>query len=197
MKRTAGMIAVMGALAAAGAVEVAAQDATRERSRRSGAGGIEAIMQMRDRLELTEEQIASLDELRRESVERRSAERAAMSEMRSQLAAGQIRRSELMAFMEERRDARVGVADQERARLGTVLDSAQLATVEELRTRSGRAARYRDGARRAPRAGVARGYRGGRGPGMTRGERSFRREDALRRHGPRDSNRGWRPRGWR
>jgi hypothetical protein len=162
MKRTTSSIIVLSALMAMGALDVAAQQAgDRERRRPARGGGVEAIMQMRDRLELTEGQIAELEEIRRETVARRSAEMADMAEMRSRLRAGEIRRSELMAFMEDRRDANAGVADEHRARVDAVLSEEQLAAVQEMRTRARDGVRGRQGVRRGPRGG----FRPGAGPG--------------------------------
>jgi hypothetical protein len=86
---------------------------------------------------------------------------AEMAEMRSRLRAGEIRRSELMAFMEDRRDANAGVADEQRARVDAVLSEEQLAAVQEMRTRARGDMRGRQGVRRGPRGG----FRPGAGPG--------------------------------
>ena len=177
MKRTTSRLIVLSALMAMGALDVAAQQAGgRERRRPARGAGVEAIMQMRDRLELTEGQIAELEEIRRETVARRSAEMAEMAEMRSRLRAGEIRRSELMAFMEDRRDANAGVAEEQRARVDAVLSEEQLAAVQEMRTRARGDMRGRQGVRRGPRGGV----RPGAGPdarnlrsGFSQGELAF------------------------
>ncbi|MDH3205421.1 MAG: hypothetical protein OEO79_02350 [Gemmatimonadota bacterium] len=119
-----GIIAV-GALAVLGAAQVAAQD-------------IESIMRARERLELTESQLEGLEVIRREAVQERTTELAQMQELRSQLDAGQIQRSEVMAFMEDRREARQAIAEQRREQLAAVLDESQLERVQEMRRRSGR-----------------------------------------------------------
>ena len=186
MRRTTGGWIVLGALVAFGATDIVAQDAVQEPVRegpRVRALPVEAVMRMRDRLELTEEQVAELDVIRREIVEERSTERAALAEMRSRLAAGQIRRSELMAFMEERQDATEGVTDQRRARVEGVLTEAQLETLQELRVRADAFAR----GRASVRGGERDGFRGR--PGMRGGRRPwagprFRRDRSGVRAGP-------------
>ena len=142
MKKINGGMVALSALAVLGATDVSAQI-------------VESIMRARERLELTEVQIESLDNIRRETVEERTTEMAEMQELRSQLDAGQIRRSDLMAFMEERQEARAAVNDQRRARVETVLTESQLEMVQEMRRRGGRSG-----------VGVRPGGRPGRdGPG--------------------------------
>jgi chromosome segregation ATPase len=122
------------------------------------AQGVEAIMRARETLALTEDQISRLDAIRREVVAERSAAQAEMAELRSQLSAGQIRQSQLMAAQEERADAAQGRAEDVRARVDAVLTEEQRAQVEQMRTRA-----QRGGGRRPA---VARGGgRGGFGPG--------------------------------
>jgi len=121
------------------------------------AQGVEAIMRARETLALTEDQISRLDAIRRDVIAERSAAQAEMAELRSQLSAGQIRQSQLMAAQEERADAAQGRAEEVRARVDAVLTEEQRAQVEQMRTRG-----QRVGGRRP---GVARGGRGGFGPG--------------------------------
>jgi hypothetical protein len=130
------------------------------------AQGVEAIMRARETLALTEDQISRLDAIRRDVVAQRSAEQAEIAELRSQLSAGQIRRSQLMAAQEERADEAQRRADDVRARVDAVLTEEQRAQVEQLRTRAERV-----GARRS---GVGRGGRGGFGPGGPVGPRNRR-----------------------
>jgi hypothetical protein len=122
------------------------------------AQGVEAIMRARETLALTEDQISRLDAIRREVVAQRSAEQAEIAELRSQLSAGQIRQSELMAAQEERADAAQGRAEDVRTRVDAVLTEEQRAQVEQLRVRG-----QRVGARRP---GFAPGGRGGPGGGF-------------------------------
>lgn len=190
--RKSGILA-FSALVVFGASEANAQDDMRRRGQGFQRGAeYETVMSLRERLELTDGQIASLDALRRESVERRNVDRAEMEEMRSQLRAGQIRQSEMMAFLEDRRDATVDRTEDRRASLEGVLNETQLEAVDNLRTRAGVAARR--GARgirndrrtargqgfrnsRGPRGGQGQGFRGERGPrgGQGQGFRGPRR----------------------
>jgi hypothetical protein len=97
--------------------------------------GVEAIMRARESLALTEAQIGQLDAIRREIVAERSAEQAEMAELRSQLSAGQIRQSEVMAAQEDRQAAAEGRVEARRARIDAVLTEEQRASVELLRNR--------------------------------------------------------------
>lgn len=184
MKRSIGITIVLTALAGSGAVDIAAQDEVAERRRGRRGPAVEAIMQMRDRLELTDGQIAELETIRRESVQRRNAEMAELNEMRSQLAAGQIQRSDMMAFMEDRREANAGLSEQRGAQLEAVLSEDQLGTLEQIR-----------GNARAFARGRASGIRGSRGE-FRRGQRSFRQGRREFRQGQRSfrqGRRGFRP----
>lgn len=155
---------------------------------------IEAVMSMRERLALTDDQISRLDGLRAESVERRNADRAEMAEMQSRLSAGQIQRSEMMAFIEDRRAAMGDRRADHRASLEGVLDAEQLETLQDIGSRSRSFRGGRAGARagrdrvRSLRAGVragrgsfrgSRGMRGARGAGIRSG-RGFRDADRAR-----------------
>jgi chromosome segregation ATPase len=156
---------VIGWLLVVGAGEIAAQQGPQRRARMGmeiRGSEVEAILRLRDRLELTEDQVARLDEVRRESVARRSEQMARMAELRSQLAAGQVRRSELMAAMEEHQDANRAFAQERQEFVDGLLTEAQRATLDELRPR-GRQLRARGrwmpqrGAFRGPRAAPFRG----------------------------------------
>ncbi len=146
------------------------------------AQSIESIMRAQERLELTDEQLELLDGLRRESVQERTAEMAEMAELRSQLEAGQIQRSELMAFMEERREVRQTMAEERRGRLEGVLTEDQLESLQQLRRRG--------------RMGVRLGGRSGMdGPGFApRGRVGLRGPEGSRRGPPRAAQR-FAPRG--
>ena len=131
------------------------------------AQNVERIMRARETLALSEDQISQLDAIRREIVSQRSAERAEMDELRSQLAAGQIRQSQLMAAQEARADAAQSRAEDVRTRIEAVLTEEQRASLELM------AARGRGGARRPGFAPGGRGGvgRGGLGPIGGRGRR--------------------------
>jgi hypothetical protein len=174
----------LSALLLVGATQTGAQETADDASRPALRRGVdvESIMSMRERLALTEDQLAALDAIRRETVQLRTAEMAEGAEMRSRLRAGLIRPSEMMAFMEDRRDANAGVAEERRERIEAVLDEAQLESLREIRT-GGRAfmrerAGMRGGRGRAlgPSRGrgvPGRGLRSGRRPGDGP-ERGFR-----------------------
>jgi hypothetical protein len=171
MRKVTGGIVALGALAVMGATEVAGQQ-------------VEAIMRARERLELTEAQVESLDALRREAVLDRTAEMAELQEMRSQLEAGQIQRSELMAFMEERRAGRQEAVERQRERVEAILSEDQLETLQQMRQRQRRV-----GARPGGRPGMD-------GPGFApRGRAGLRGLQGPRRGPPVAAPRGFAPRG--
>lgn len=175
MKMNGGALALV-ALAVLGANDLSAQaEATQRRPGPRGGADAETIMAMRDRLELTEEQIAALDEIRSETVALRSSHRSAMAEMRSRFQAGEIERSELMAFMEDLRSSAPATREQRRERIEAVLDEAQLETLSRIRAERRAFARGRASARRggpAMRGGRGPAMRDGRGPAV-RGGRGF------------------------
>lgn len=191
MKKTMGGSIALTALLALLSVPVAAQDDDQERRGMRRGADIESIMSIRERLELTEDQVRQLDALRAEEVERRGADRAAMAEMRSQLRAGQIERSEMMAFMEQRRDARPEIAEATRSRIDEILQPEQRESLDQYRAERRAYERGRQSGRRE--AGM-RGRGGGgerafqRGPrsarGFERGPRSERRFQRGLRRGP-------------
>ena len=152
MRKSVKIAAIAGALLVLGGGRVAGQN-------------VEGIMRARETLALTEDQISRLDAIRREVVAQRSAERAEMDELRSQLSAGQIRQSELMAAEEERVDAAQGRAEDVRTRIDAGLPEEQRASVEQMRTRADRVRGRRPGFGGGGRAGIAPGGRGGFGPG--------------------------------
>ncbi|MEQ1855033.1 MAG: Spy/CpxP family protein refolding chaperone [Longimicrobiales bacterium] len=151
--------------------------------------GVEAIMSARETLELSADQIQRLDAIRREIVAQRSAEMAEMAELRSQLAAGQVRRSEVIAAQEDRQAAAEGRAEERRTRIDAVLTEEQRTAVDQMRTRADRVRDRRQGFGPG-RGGVGPGNggvgRGGVGPG------GFAPGDAGR--GPRGGRGGFGPR---
>jgi hypothetical protein len=111
----------------------------------------------RERLELTEDQVSRLDALRSERVERRTLAAADMNELRSQLRAGTIERTEAMERMRTAREARAGQAEQDRAAIEALLNENQRATLEQLQSQR----RAFEAGRRSALRGQARGPRGG------------------------------------
>lgn len=185
MNRNTGLALAVSVLTLISAANISAQSETEsERSRRGmrRSANAETVMSMREHLALTEDQIAQLDAIRADGVQLQNATRAELAEMRSQLQAGQIRRSEMMAFMENRRDAVMATAGDLEARIQGVLTETQLGSLEETRAGRQAGARGRAGARggrsgargaRGGRSGVrgARGWRGARGARGARGGR--------------------------
>lgn len=173
--RMSGMIA-LGALITIGANDIAGQQGQNrnrgEVTMRRGQG-VEAIMQMREQLELTEAQLSSLEEIRRETIQRRVATLAEAAEVRSQLSAGQIKRSEMMAFMEDRQEANAGVAEAVRERVSGILTEDQRASLQEIGARRQAFARGQARGNRGGSVGVRGGFRGRPGAGMRPG-RGFR-----------------------
>ena len=194
MKRTTGAVIALSALVAISAIDIAAQDRVGARRAARGTPGVEAIMGMHERLALTEDQLGRLDAMRQESVQRRNTARAELAEVRSRFAAGQIERSEVMAFMEGRRDANQGVEERQRERLDAILTDAQVESLDEARGRARGFTRGRDGVRRgngnafrvgrAGMGGARPGVRGGRyDRGGEAGFRRARRAGRGRPHG--------------
>ncbi|MEM7414129.1 MAG: collagen-like protein [Gemmatimonadota bacterium] len=170
MKKTISGVSALLLSMTLGSVDATAQESIDERRNLRGPA-VESIMSMRDRLELTDEQISALDELRAERVRERSQLRAEMDEMQSRLRAGQIPRSEMMAFMEQRREAASGDAEARRAEVNALLTESQVGMLDDLRSQARAFQRGRASARSGRGARGSRGVRGARG---SRGERGFR-----------------------
>ena len=180
MKMTTGGFLVLGTLFvtlfAGGATGLAAQQGRRGpqprgmegRQKARQDGGIESIMRLRERLELTEDQMDQLDAIRRANVERRTADMVEMTEVQSQYAAGLIRRSDVMAVMEDQEEVRRGRAGQQRESLQAILTEGQQESLKRVR-RESRASRG-DGRRGQGGQG---GFRSDRGQqrGSFRGDR--------------------------
>ena len=161
----------LGVFVLIGAADAAGQEAPPERPGRGPRGpDVESILSMRERLELTEEQVTALDALRAQDVQRRSAERAEVEEMRSRLRAGLIPRSELVAFLEERSGSREQVAEERQERIDGILGPDQRAMLDQVRAERRAFERGRRAGRREMRSGATRGWRGPSGGG----DRAFR-----------------------
>ena len=192
MRTTTGGLLLLAALLATGSLEVSAQQGRGMRGGQAmrGADVVEGIMRMRDRLELTDEQLGPLDAIRAENVQRRTAEMVEMTEVQSRYAAGQIERSDVMAAMEGRRDAMRGTSDADRNRIEAILTEAQLENLGELRSR-GRAfsnGRASGMSGRSGRSGF-RNQRGGQNRGGFRGGRGSSGQNRGGFRGGRDGNR--------
>lgn len=179
-KMMMGRVIALAAIAVVGASDVAAQQGRRGPAEGPGMRGgprgpgpaIERILSLKENLELTDAQIAELDEIRQQSVSQRTGMQARMTELRSELAAGNIQRSEVMAAMEDFREAGQEISSQHRARVEEILTESQVEKLGELRPEGRRGARRAgDQARRGDRRGgqnggpPLRGDRGRRGAG--------------------------------
>ncbi|MBT8488172.1 MAG: hypothetical protein HKN72_16955 [Gemmatimonadetes bacterium] len=176
MKGRAMVFMASAALAIATAGEAAAQDTTDRRGSRMTSEP-ERIMALRERLELTEDQLSALEQLRVEGVERRAETRATMDELRSRLRAGEIERDQMRASLEELRQAQPNAGDR-RARIEGILTEDQLGSLQEMRTRRS-AVRERRGEARGARGqvrGARREVRGAR-----RGARGIRAQARVGR----------------
>lgn len=171
MNRTTGLALVLSVLTLMSAADITAQRETESERGRRGMhrwfANTETVMSMREQLQITEGQIAQLDVIRRDDVQLQNATKAEWREMRSQLQARQIRKSEMMAFMENRRDAAMATASDLRARIQGVLNKTQLRSLEETQARRQAGAHGARGVRGA-RSGHSKargGPRGARGAG--------------------------------
>ena len=160
----------------------------REMMMRRGQPGIEHIMRLRERLELSEDQIARLDVIRAEVVQHRAGHQAQMAELRSQVMAGELEAAAAREQAEIRREQGEAFAEDVRSRVEAILSDAQR---EELEDVVGRARAFRQGRASALRDG-RRSFRSGRGA-MRGGQRAFRRggrggagwgQRGMRRGGP-------------
>lgn len=178
MKMTTGGLLILATVLATGATDLTAQRGQRGPQMRGGQGrqerGVESIMRLRESLELTEDQVSQLDAIRRENVQRRTAEMAQQTEIQSQYAAGLIRRSDVMAATEDRQDAAREEQGQQRERLQSILTEAQQESLNGLRRqdRASAGPGFRSGRPGHQGRGVSRGNRGGQqGRGAFRGNR--------------------------
>ena len=140
---------------------------------RTPPSGPEQIMRMRDRLQLTDEQINQLDDVRRENVQRRTATMAEMAELRSQVTAGQINRSDVMSRLKGRREEGQAMAKPGELVM-SILTDQQREILGEAKMRSPKA-----------RSGKTRGMRGRGGPAGFRGSKGGRAGMRGRRGAPR------------
>lgn len=201
MKRMMGGAALLATMMVVTPLHADAQQGGRGRRAQTmdrPGGGVEMLMRQRDRLQLTEDQIEKLDQIRAEMTKQRSAHQAEMAEFRSKVAAGQMDREELRAIMEARRESSEAMRAQHKQRVDAVLTEAQRDSVAQWQARAqafmrGRRSGLRDGARLdrgmrgEMRRGMQRGMRGemrpgrghGRGDGMGHGMRGGMDADTL------------------
>ena len=159
MKRktiTAVAIAVTTVLPLSAANAQRAQRGTRGGMR---SAGVENLLRIRERLELSDEQIAQLQEIRGSALEQRKARAVELLDVQSRWGAGELERDEWRELMAERRETNREQSAQHREQISAILTDEQRERVASLRPQ---------------RAGSRRGVRGGRfrnGPGAVRGFR--------------------------
>lgn len=143
-------------------------------ARGSGAPGVEAVLRLRDRLELSDDQVARLDALRSERVAEGATVASEMAELRSQLRAGTLDRAQAREIMRVAAEARRASAEETRIEVEGLLTEQQRATVEQLQAQrrafeAGRRSAVRDGERargvrpERDRPSRSRGWRGSGG----------------------------------
>lgn len=148
------------------------QGAAREGMRPAG---VENLLRMRKRLELTDGQLSQLEELRVAALERRKTRMAEMMDLQSRRRAGDLEREEWRDVMAERREANRMQGARQREQITAILTDEQRDRITSLRSR-------RAGSRRGARAGRFRNDRGA--------ARGFRgRERSRRFAGPRRADR--------
>jgi len=168
MKRIAKSAALLAALTMLAPLQVDGQRG--QRGRRGPADamrgqGVEAIMRLREQLELNDNQIQELDQIRQEAVQRRTAHQAEMEELRSQARSGQMEREALRGAVQARQEVAEAIREQQQERVEAILSDTQKAELEGMR---GRARAFERGRRSGMR-------RGGSGGGQAlRGQRGFR-----------------------
>ncbi len=179
MRRLSSAVTVAVMMTALGPLESTAQRG-RSGSRGPAAGvpgeGVELVMRLRDRLDLTEIQLEQLEEIRRQSVARRSAARAEMQDLHSRMRAGELEGGVMPDLMAERREQVEATVEEHRELLSQILTAEQQEQLEELR-REGRSLR---------RGSPSRGSMGPRGRALRRHRDSHGRGGfAPRFRGPR------------
>ncbi|HSG49606.1 MAG TPA: hypothetical protein VLA43_17425, partial [Longimicrobiales bacterium] len=94
------------------------------------------ILRQREALELTDDQVRQLDQIRQEAVQRRSAHQAEMAELRSKVLAGQLKAEDIRAQAEARRTAAEALQTAQRERVDAVLNDAQKQKIQEWQSRA-------------------------------------------------------------
>ncbi len=123
--RTIGITAVLIMMAAPAVAQRGRRGPARDGMRGAmSANRVENALRMRDRLELTDDQVAQLDALRRSQLAERQATMSAMAELQSQFRAGQMSREEFRDAMRDRRDSAQASGDDP---LSGILNDDQLA----------------------------------------------------------------------
>ena len=167
MKRTMGGAALLAAAVALAPMPVDAQVGPRAQRgviASEGGPGVEMILRQRERLELTEDQVKRLDQIRQELVAQRTAHQAEMAELSSKVRAGQMEASALREQVQARQEAAQQIRTQNRERVDAILTDAQK---DQLQSWGDVARGFRMGQRSAMRG--ARRWGPGMGPGIQPG----------------------------
>ncbi len=145
--------------------------------------GVEAIMKLRERLELDEGQVQQLEELRKQAVHRRNTHQAEMEELRSRVRAGDMEAAELRELSRARREASESTREAQRTRIEAILNDTQKEQLQTMRDQARAFERGRQSALRGQRGtqrGVARGGHGMRGRTPRAGMREGRLGTSMR-----------------
>jgi Spy/CpxP family protein refolding chaperone len=100
-----------------------------------GIANVEAVLRQKEELELTPQQVAQLETIRREEVTRRQNESREHIDLESRYQAGMLDRDAWRDEMEKRSDARTIAARSVRDRIETILTVEQRDKLEERRYR--------------------------------------------------------------
>lgn len=100
-----------------------------------GMASVEAVLRQRDELELTDQQVAQLEAIRKEEVMRRQNESREQIDLESRFQAGMLDRDAWRDEMEKRSDARTTAARSVRDRIENILTEEQRDQLEERRFR--------------------------------------------------------------
>lgn len=163
MKRMMSGAVVFTAVLALAPLHMAAQQGPRaQRAQAMGArgGGVEMILRQRQTLELTENQIKQLDQIRQEAVQRRTAHQAEMAELRSKVMAGDMEPAALQEQVEARRIAAQAIQKGQQERVQAVLTDAQKQKIQQWTAQARAFQRGRMSALRGDRPGMRQGMRG-------------------------------------
>ena len=153
------VLGALGALALSAPAAEAQRRGGFERGPRMGAGSfrggpaVEGILRQRANLELSESQIESLNRLRLETLEERSALREQAARIRSDVGAGELDREDARDALHELRDEQHEASDRMREAIDSILTEEQQEKLSEQRVRRG----ARDGMRRGGRGFNRRG----------------------------------------
>ena len=153
-----------------------------------GGEGIAHVLQLRQTLELTDDQVTRLESLQADFREQREAHREQAEAFRNRLRDGEVTPNEAREWRESRRESMENTRQAHREMVRQMLTEEQRVKLDEIGQfrRSG----MRSGARAGFRAGRMMERRGPMGPGM-RGNRGFRGRPGLR--GPQGRGPGFFP----